>query len=213
MKGSIGFLILVFLVAAMGVAAQDHRRYEFYGGYAISNYDNILDSIDDGIDSSIRLRGFNTSFTGNVSKYVGIKVDYSLTGKKETFVDSNLSLEAKYRNSQILGGVQFKDNRVDGPRWKPFAHVMAGVSNQRIETNGTLTTPGLITRFGESVTTNNFAMVFGGGLDLKVTDNVDIRLIQVDYNPVLFQERFVNRYFIPRKTQNNIRMSFGVVVH
>lgn len=205
------FLIAAF--AAIAVSAQTYRKYEVFGGYTYANYDNVFDSIDDGIDPTISLRGFNAAFTYNVRRYIGVKFDYSLTANRRTFVDPSVNLEVKYKNNQFFGGVQFKDNGDDASRWKPFGHVMAGIANQKYNAHGTVLTPGVVNIVDASPSTNNFAMIFGAGLDVRVHKNVDIRVVQFDYNPVFFGDQNIGTFRLNSTTQNNIRMSFGVVFH
>lgn len=216
MKRTISYITVVLLVAfaAMAVAAQDHKKWEVFGGYAYANYDNVLDSIDDGIDPTYSLGGVNASFTYNPHRYVGVKFDYSLTMNKENYSDPSVNLEVKYKNNQFLGGIQFKDNRSDASRWKPFAHILGGVANQKYNVKGSVAVaPPTVTVLNESPSTNNFAMVMGAGLDVKVHKNVDIRVIQFDYNPVFFGDQKIGTYNLDARTQNNIRMSFGIVFH
>ena len=216
MKRTIGYITVVLLVAfaAMSVAAQDYRKFEVFGGYAYANYDNVLDSIDNGIDSNISLRGVNASATYNFHPYVGVKFDYSLTANRKDYNDPTVDLEVKYKNNQFLGGIQIKDNRDEASRFKPFAHILAGLANQKYNVTGTvITTPPTVNLLDAHPSTNNFAMVLGGGLDIKVHKNIDIRVVQFDYNPVFFGDQQVGPYRLDGQKQNNIRMSFGVVFH
>lgn len=215
MKRSISYLTAVLLVAfaAMAVAAQDYHKYEGFAGYTYANYDNVLDTIDNGVDPTISLRGFNGAFTYNFHRYAGVKFDYSLTAQRETFVDPNLNIDVKYKNNQFFGGIQFKDNAKDGTRWRPFAHVLAGMANQKFNAHGTVTNGTTVNTINTSPSTNNFAMVLGAGLDIKVHKNIDIRAIQFDYNPIFFGDQALGNYTLTSRTQNNIRMSFGIVFH
>jgi hypothetical protein len=45
------------------------------------------------------------------------------------------------------------------------------------------------------------AGAFGGGLDIKLNDHIDFRLIQVDYNPIKFNGG----------VQQNVRIGIGFV--
>ena len=205
---------LLVAFAVMSVAAQDYRKFEVFAGYAYANYDNVLDQIDNDIDSNISLRGFNASATYNFHPYVGVKFDYSLTANRKDINEPGVDLDVKYKNNQFLGGLQFKDNRDDAGRFKPFAHVLAGLANQKLNAVGSVaTTPPNIILLDAHPSTNNFAMVVGGGLDIKVHKNVDIRVIQFDYNPVFFGDQQVGTFNIDGQKQNNIRMSFGIVFH
>lgn len=216
MKRPFNYITAVLLVAfaVMSVAAQDYRKFEVFAGYAYANYDNVFDTIDDGIDPTISLRGLNASATYNVNRYVGVKFDYSLTSNRREWNDPTVDLEVKYKNNQFLGGIQIKDNGDDASRFKPFVHALGGIANQKFNAFGTvITTPPTVNLIDAHPSTNNFAMVLGGGLDIKVHKNVDIRVIQFDYNPIFFGDQRVGAYDLSSRTQNNIRMSFGVVFH
>jgi opacity protein-like surface antigen len=209
-------MVLFVALGAVAVSAQkDYHKMEVFGGYTYANYDNVLEVIDNDIDPTISLRGFNAQFTYNVHKYVGVKFDYSLTAQRETFADQNASLEVKYKNNQFFGGVQFKNNKTDGPRWKPFGHIMAGIANQKFNARGTVVTgtPPVVATLNDSPGTNNFAMIFGAGLDVRVHKNIDLRLVQIDYNPVFFGGQNIGTFHLDSVTQNNLRMSFGIVFH
>jgi hypothetical protein len=111
--------------------------------------------------------------------------------------------------------VQIKNNDVDGPTFKPWGHILAGLANQKIRCEGAdcdLTInppPPSGTVFEE--TNNSFSMVFGGGLDIKVHPRVDIRAIQFDYNPIFFGGS--QEFDLSDRTQNNWRIGFGIVFH
>lgn len=215
MRNKVSYLSFFLLVAfaAITVTAQDFKKYEVFGGFTYANHDNVFEAIDDGIDPTISLRGVNAAFTYNFSRYIGAKFDYSLTANRKTFTDPTVNLEVKYKNNQFFGGVQFKDNSEDGPKWKPFGHIMAGLANQRFNAHGTVQTPGTVHIIDASPTTNNFAMIFGGGLDVRVHEHIDIRLVQFDYNPIFFGDQNVGVFPLSNRTQQNMRMSFGLVFH
>jgi opacity protein-like surface antigen len=212
MKRYFRILSIFALISAASVfaAAQDTNKVEFFGGYSYLNLDTGLDDIDeDFFDSRAGMHGFNASITGNVSKRVGLKFDFS-THSKNLFQDSSTTVKA--RNNQYMGGVQFKNNETDGPTLKPFAHVLAGVANQRLSCEGDCfitDVEGVSSSFTE--TQNNFTMAFGGGLDIKVHRRVDIRVFQFDYNPTWFKGN--DDLGTESFTQHNVRLGFGVVIH
>jgi len=205
------YALMIVALAVFSASAQDTNKVEFFGGYSLLSVDTGLDEFDaDLFDSRENIHGFNGSITGNVSRRVGLKFDFS-THSKELFNDSFTQVKA--RNNQFLGGVQFKNNEKDGPVFKPFGHVLAGVSNQRLSCEGDcFVGEGVITSFTE--TQNNFAMVFGGGLDIKVHPRIDIRAFQIDYNPIFFRaNEDSTNFFTDSRTQNNFRIGVGIVIH
>jgi len=210
------FVLAMSLLAltAISITAQDERnKFEVYGGYSYLSMDSGLDELEadlSGLNTQFGLHGFEFAVTGNFHRYVGVKGDFSYNVRTQTFADTVDTLQLKPRVSQFLGGVQFKDNSKDAGRVKPFAHVMAGVANQRIGATGNI---GGIP-FNEAGTSNNFAMVFGGGIDIRAGDRVDIRAIQFDYNPVFYKDVDLGTsYRIESFTQNNWRIGVGVVIH
>jgi len=76
-----------------------------------------------------------------------------------------------------------------GSRITPFAHALFGVSRL----SGTVA----------STSDSSFAMAVGGGADLKVSPKFSLRLAQLDW--------MRTNYF--STTQNNMRLSTGVVLH
>lgn len=56
-------------------------------------------------------------------------------------------------------------------------------------------------------------MVFGAGIDVKVSKRVDIRIIQFDYNPIFFREQDFDDFTLAGRTQNNFRIGVGIVIH
>ncbi len=66
--------------------------------------------------------------------------------------------------------------------------------------------------FGEShitanPTENDFTMGYGGGVDVKANDKVDIRVVQFDWTPVHSSSSTGSSW-----TKNVIRFGFGIVL-
>lgn len=129
---------------------------------------------------------------GNISRYVGLKGDYSFHRKSFDISDGVTTVDVDADIHQFLGGVEFKDNAKE-TKVKPFAHVMAGGAHTRAEANSTLVS------FEESET--GFAGVIGGGIDFKLSDRVDLRAIQFDYNPAR----------VGGETSHNFRIGIGLI--
>lgn len=218
-KTALFLLVTVSCISAINAQTTEGvNRVEFFGGFSHNRVDTGLESEDLGTEFNnsfgkrVGTNGANLSLTGNVSKYVGLKFDFSTHSKSEDIVFDGDRFDTKYRINQFLGGIQIKNNRKDGPRVKPFFHALAGVARQSI----TIKSPALTEVFDEasfSVKENNFALAVGGGLDVKVSKRVDIRLFQVDYNPTYVKGREFDDFELDGKLQNNIRFSFGIVIH
>lgn len=195
--------LLTFSVIA---PAQDERnKVETYIGYSYLSTDTGLEDIDSDFDNRLGSNGINASITGNPHRYIGIKGDFSFHQKSE----SDGTDRARFRTTQILGGIQFKDNKVEGGRFRPFAHILAGLANQGLSAQGVVGT----TTFDINESTNNFAMVWGGGIDMRVNDRVSIRVIQADYNPIFFRDQDYGTFSIQGRTQSNFRIGAGIVFH
>lgn len=95
-----------------------------------------------------------------------------------------------------LGGIQFKNNSKE-KRFKPFAHAMAGAAQQTVKLKDFTDNGNTFDRandarkiFGtDKISNTGLAMQFGGGIDIRVGKHFDIRVIQVDYNPVKIKEQ------------------------
>jgi opacity protein-like surface antigen len=215
-------LSLAFLVALVGLSygqnSDEINRVEFFGGFSHNRVDTGLSSEDLGPEfnssfgRTLGANGVNLSITGNFSKYVGAKFDFATHSTSDDVTFEGDPFHIKYRITNYMGGIQVKNNKKDGPRVKPFFHALAGVARQSV----TVTSPALVDVFGESslkLTENNFTFAVGGGVDVRVHKHVDIRLFQVDYNPTYVKGRDFDTFETDAALQNNVRFSFGVVIH
>ena len=117
--------------------------------------------------------GWEASLTYNWNKWLALKAD----------VDGHYCCDQSMHN--FLFGPQFN---LGHGKLKPFVHGLVGASH------GTSTG-------GFSDTVLGFAA--GGGLDLKWTDRISVRLVQADYLGTRYGDA----------TQNNFRLSAGIVFH
>ena len=202
---------LILACASIAAAQSDYKRFEFFGGYSHNRFDTGIDDnpgLGTIIDETEGFHGFETSFTGNVTRYVGVKFDFSGHFKNRNVpfgtIASAIDIDSRVYN--FLGGVQIKDNGTDGT-FKPFAHALVGAATARNRVNVSNDVcvaifpnpcPG---DFTDSET--GFAGAFGGGLDIRLNDRFDIRAIQIDYNPTRLFDT----------TQHNFRIGVGIVIH
>ncbi|MEP7149844.1 MAG: hypothetical protein ABI857_13270 [Acidobacteriota bacterium] len=207
---------LVMCCMAVGIAQDPddgYKKGEFFVGYSNQQVDTGLGDIGDDLGTDISKRetfqGFDVSGVYNVSRYVGLKADVSGAYNNRSFIfyvptpgggTGNLAFQTKNALYNFLGGVQLKDNSKSG-RLKPFAHAMIGAAHARTKVRELGCSAGVDCTGIESGSETGFAGVFGGGIDVRLNNRIQIRLIQADYNPVW------NSGF----RQDNIRFGFGLV--
>ena len=211
-------LILVSLASVFAAAQDDYKKGEFYVGYSNgqvdtgNNFSTSGNAVQNFFDNRANFHGFETSGVYNVSRYVGLKADLSATYHSDDFTfpvitgTTTQSVSGRVRNSlyNVLGGVQIKDNSTEGT-FKPFAHALVGLAHARADiTNLTCSSTATIncTNFQGGSHENGLGMAFGGGLDLRLNDRLDIRAVQVDWNPIRSGG----------VTTNNLRFGVGIVI-
>jgi opacity protein-like surface antigen len=128
---------------------------------------------------------------GNLSRYVGLVGDYSFHRKSfgDTVGTTNVGVDVDLHT--LMGGVEFKDNSTE-TKVKPFGRLLAGFQHARANVSG-------VNGFDEN--DNGFSAAVGGGVDFRVNPRVDIRAVQLDYNPTRFGG----------ETQHNFRVGVGVI--
>ena len=225
-------LAAVILVFATGASAQsdEYKKYEFFAGYSALWLDNLAGdtgspAVDDVLGEKQNLRGFNVAAGWNFHRYIGAKFDYSLHLREDNFTRPAGSGTIDTTLQNILGGIQVKNNDEDGPTFKPFGHALFGVAVQKVDVDS----PQLPAVFGISdfhTNETSFAMAFGGGLDIKLNNRFDLRVVQIDWNiinrgdqqtgivlaPTPFQT-VGTPFFIPGTRQDNLRLGIGIVIH
>lgn len=208
-------------IGAVSVFAQsagdDFKKSEYYVGYSNGQVDGGVDSGNSAIDffrDRENFNGVNVSGVYNLNRYFGVKGDFSATFNKATFSEAfgsgsdTFYVGFKTRNQlyNVTGGVQVKDNAKSGV-FKPFAHAMVGFAHARTKVNDfACVSPegencddlGLSS---EKFSGTGVSGIIGGGIDLRLNNRVQIRAIQVDYNPTR----------IDGVTSHNLRLGAGIV--
>jgi opacity protein-like surface antigen len=208
-------LIGMLMITCASIAAAqsaDYKKFEVFAGYSHNRVDTGIgaddDDIDDFLDEREGFHGFNVSATGNVTRYIGFKFDVSGHFKSRSVPFGTIASAADI-DSQIynfLGGVQLKDNSTD-VTFKPFAHALVGLGHVRAKVNFSndfcIAISPSPCPVDSTESENGFAGAFGGGLDIRASDKIDIRVIQVDYNPMR----------VSGTTLHNFRFGVGIVFH
>lgn len=228
------FLMLAVLVLCAAPAAlaqaDEYKKWEFFGGYSALGFDTLAGDTDNVVVNDVlsgrnTLRGFELALTRNIHRYVGVKFDYSLHLREDNFSRPAGAGTVDTTVQNYLGGLQFKNNDKEGPRFKPFAHALFGVATQKVD----IDSPQLPAVFGINdfhVNETSFAMAFGGGIDIKLNDRFDVRAGQIDWNIINRGDQQLGivlvptphqtvgqPFVVPGTRQDNIRLSVGIVIH
>jgi len=204
------FILGVGSMFAAGQAANDIKKVEVFAGFSHSQVDT--DNLYADSPDRVGFNGFNGSAVYNLNRYFGVKADVSGAYGSNKFtgnfdlggtpyivnVDSDNSLY------NFLGGVQVKDNARSG-RLKPFAHALIGAAHGRSKITNFSCSPSTVCAGvilpDEASSETGWAGAFGGGLDVRLNNKIQIRAFQVDYNPTR----------LDASTQHNVRFSTGIV--
>lgn len=204
------FIALIAATSAVAFGQNDYKKGEFFVGYSNNRVDTGIERGEipgDPIDEREGFNGFNVSGVYNVNRYFGVKADVSGAYRSDSFdavtiPENSIAFDTKSSVYNVLGGVQIKDNSSDA-RVKPFAHALVGAGIGRVKIENVSCSPNVdcsfLNNFDERET--GLAGAFGGGLDIKLSNRIDLRAVQVDYNPIRFEDG----------TQHNIRLGIGLV--
>jgi opacity protein-like surface antigen len=183
LKLMVSLLAVVSLFGAIA-QAQETPKVDIFAGYSYLRENPSTSGV-----SSFSLNGGSASFAYNANSWLSGVADFGA-----------------YHNGNILGtGTSGTlSTYLFGPRVSyrhsgritPFGEVLFGVAHAGASIAGA------------SGSDNAFAMSLGGGVDYKLTDRFAIRPIKVDYLMSRFSETGSGA-----QTQNNLRVSTGIVFH
>jgi opacity protein-like surface antigen len=180
-------IVSLSAVSLFGSAAygQDTPKFDVFAGYSYVR-ENPSSAGADGFN----LHGGSASIAYNADHWLSAVADfggYHSNNILGTGVDGTLST--------YLFGPRISYHR--DSRITPFGQVLFGVAHIG-GSNG----------LAFSTSNNSFAMTVGGGVDVKISRRFSIRPAQVDYLLTRF-----NEFGTGAQTQNNLRVSTGVVFH
>lgn len=186
MRKLAGICIALFLFASLA-SAQIPSSGNIFVGYS---YENASSSVMKLNLSRPNLQGWEASLEGKVAPWFGIVADFSGHYGSQTFTSATPNGLETVKVTGHEWEVMFGP-RVSIPigKYTPFAEAMAGIAH--INTGGTFPGP----------SNTSFATAVGGGIDYRLVKLIALRL-EGDY--------ITTRFF--STTQNNIRLSTGVVI-
>ena len=176
-------LLAVFSIAAIA-SAQDVPKLDVFVGYSYFRDNPSTPGV-----SSFNLHGGSASVAYNANHWLSGVADfggYHANNILGSGVDGTVS-------TYLFGPrISYRHHE----RFTPFAQTLFGVAHA----SGS--------GFGATSTSNAFAASFGGGVDVKVFHRLSLRAAQVEYLLTRFPETTTSR-----ETQNNLRVSTGLIVH
>lgn len=237
MRKLLTIALFVFACAPMSFAqsTDDGQGPEIFVGYSNLQSEGLTgfetgtttqNPIDRAFGDRVGLNGIHVAATGFFSPRVGITGDFSFHQKDREFTGTGVTgttteNELNTRRFNFAAGptVKFRnDSRVT-----PFVHALAGAANTRFQTETRSTTTGTggttTTTTEGDVSSTDFTLFLGGGLDVRVSDRFAVRAFQFDYNPVFLRDRTLERFSgtgtfnnsLEGQRADNVRLSFGVV--
>ena len=208
----LSLLIAAGLILATGIQAQEgYARVEVFGGYSYAGLDATGFP---GFANREVAHGWAASITGNLHKNFGFTADFA--GQYGTANDALIIVappgfgciavfppppgcfelvDIDFNTQQFLFGPRFTFRR---ERVTAFAHALFGVN--RTHLSGFVANQNTF----PSVSETDFAMGYGGGVDINAGKNIAIRLFQVDYVPV-------RTGLLGNPWRQNVRVQAGVV--
>lgn len=191
------------LFACLSASAQEYPKAEVFGGYSYFR-----------ANGGANLHGWNASVSGNLNSWFGLVADFSghydSTSSRSQFSFPGFPGFPGIPGSPPLSIAVSSDTRVHtflaGPRFSyrkkeritPFAHALFGASRRHAETEVIL--DGASRTFFSGNNTS-FAAAVGGGVDVELSKNIALRVVQAEY--VLTRSFGFNG--------NNARVSTGIV--
>jgi opacity protein-like surface antigen len=210
------FLAATLVVSLAAIAtAQNSNKFEGFAGFSVDSFDTGLSHnniITNGNDRETAL-GFDTSATGYINDRFGIEGNFDGHFKSRTFnfqltpTGPITSVDARLSSYNFMAGPHYRFST--SGKFTPFVRAMAGGNHSRVS-SGAFTTGGVPVA-GNSASETDFAMKFGGGVDIGWTKRAAVRL-SGDYNPI-FQKADggLNPDFGNRRTRNEAVFSVGLV--
>ena len=168
-----------------GAKAQDDSKIDVFAGYSY-----LRDYPSTGSFGSFGLNGGNASIAYKATPWLSAVAEFGGYTNNDLFNAGHASNEYTY-----LFGPRVYLRHVY--RIHPFAETLFGVAH------------GNANLFQTTNTHNAFSTALGGGFDFRINHHFSLRPLELDY----LLSRFPETATGGRDTQNNLRVSTGIVFH
>ncbi len=194
----------VILLLSVPAMAQDEPKFDLFGGYSYVHANFGTPSSGGGAITA-NLNGGSGAVAFYPSKHFGFVGDFG-GYKLGTLKQGSASADVSGSVFTYLFGPRI---RFGGEKATPFAQVLFGGAHigDVTDTTGVLCGTAGCTAINSE---NAFAMTLGGGLDINVSHHFGIRG-QAEYLMTRFTD--INSTTGAKATQNNARISVGIVIH
>ena len=174
MRRTVGFLLLIGLFSLAAFAQEGMQSTPKAEIFGGYQYTRF--------DGGLNANGWNSSLTGNLNNWFGVAADFSGAYKSQN--------GANFSNYTFTFGpvVSYRHNET----FTPFVHFLAGGSHASVSVSGVGSSSG-----------NGFAMMFGGGLDVKASRRIALRAVQFDW---------LSLHSNGATDNNNMRLSTGLLL-
>jgi hypothetical protein len=203
-----GITLLSALVASAWPQGEEWPRYETFLGYNFVRFNP-----DSPFIPSFNANGGSGQFVYNFNKWFGLAFDAGAVNKGTL---NQLPVDTTVTN--FVAGPRVKWRKWS--RFQPFGQVLFGgfyattsapiailTSDTAVIPPGFNVVPGTVTAARINASTTGFAMLAGGGLDIKLGKHIAFRPVGADYYLTRFPSSFVSGN---RQNINNFRYSAGV---
>jgi hypothetical protein len=190
MRKLLKVLLFALCVASPGFAQTKAKgQWQLFGGYSymranVREYFKPSPSLYAVRNQGANLNGWDVSITENVKTWFGGTLDVS--GHY-----GSPQIGAITTNQQLYTFLYGPHFFHQGKKWRPFAHILAGVTHISSE----------VPSPGPSISNTSFAALPGGGLDMRLFSRGSIRWFQVEY----FHADLIG------SSQSHLRASAGLV--
>jgi opacity protein-like surface antigen len=195
---------VVLLFAIPAFAQGDSGKVEVSANFSFARWNPAKNYAN-----SVNLYGGGGSLTYFFTEYIGIKGEFLGYGSQNQTIRC-AACEGNIVASGNLFTYQF------GPvvkkrtgTFQPYGQLLLGGAHSNVYAN-VATTGGL----GTAPSSNAFAMVVGGGVDVKLSHSISLRLAEADYLLTRFNAfngQAVVKPFFSTHNQNSFRMLTGIV--
>jgi Outer membrane protein beta-barrel domain len=193
-KTAVVFLFGVLSFLATTASAQEYSRIDLFAGYSYVRANPGGRTLP-----SFNMNGGEATFAYNANSWLSGVADFAgyQTGRL-TSTAAPGTTGYKGNMYTYLFGPRFSYRHAG--RFTPYGQTLFGVAHAL---NGTYL-------LGKQT---DFAMTLGGGLDVRLSSRISLRPVQADYLLTHFAAFEATQLSEPKLTQNNVRLSSGVVFH